>query len=108
MKNFNSASALLEALTNKGCRVWMAEDRLRLSDPHGALTDNLRQAIREHKEALLTLLELYEERAAIMEYCGGLPREEAERQAWAIVLGGPGPKTGPAHDQERPGLAARR
>jgi hypothetical protein len=24
----------------------------------------------------------YEERAAIMEYCGGLSREEAEKQAW--------------------------
>ena len=28
----------------------------------------------------------YEERAAIMEYDGGLSREEAERQAWRIVM----------------------
>ena len=53
------------------------------------------KALFEHKEAILALLELYEERAAIMEYCAGLPREDAERQAWAIVLMEPDPKTGP-------------
>lgn len=30
---------------------------------------------------------LYEERAAIMEYDGGLSREDAERQAYVIVVG---------------------
>ena len=40
----------------------------------------------EHKEAILALLELYEERSAILEYCAGLPRKEAERQAWQVVL----------------------
>lgn len=29
----------------------------------------------------------YEERAAMMEYCGGLPREEAERLAWQMIYG---------------------
>jgi hypothetical protein len=29
--------------------------------------------------------EAYEERAAIMEFDGGLSRDEAERQAWAMV-----------------------
>ena len=28
----------------------------------------------------------YEERAAIMEYDGGLSREAAEREAWRIVM----------------------
>ena len=28
----------------------------------------------------------FEERAAIMEYDGGLSRDEAEREAWALVL----------------------
>lgn len=32
-------------------------------------------------------LELYEERAAILEYCNGLPRAEAERKARKIVEG---------------------
>jgi hypothetical protein len=35
--------------------------------------------------------ELWEERAAIMEYCGGLTRAEAETLAWACVGGGPAP-----------------
>lgn len=33
------------------------------------------------------LKEAFEERAAIMEYEGGLPREEAERLAYEIVYG---------------------
>ena len=33
--------------------------------------------------------ELYEERAAIMQYCGGLSREEAERRARKVVEGRP-------------------
>lgn len=32
-------------------------------------------------------LDNYEERAAIMEYCGNLTREDAERKAWEEVLG---------------------
>ncbi|MGH8322477.1 MAG: hypothetical protein ACRETD_01545 [Steroidobacteraceae bacterium] len=32
-----------------------------------------------------SLLEVYEERAAIMEFDGGLSRDEAEREAWALV-----------------------
>lgn len=32
-------------------------------------------------------VEAFEERAAIMEYEGGLPREEAERLAYEIVYG---------------------
>ncbi len=32
-----------------------------------------------------SLLEAYEERAAIMEFDGGLSRDETEREAWALV-----------------------
>lgn len=39
-------------------------------------------------EALATVRELFEERAAIMQYDGGLPRAEAERLAWIDVGGG--------------------
>jgi hypothetical protein len=35
------------------------------------------------------LREAYEERAAFLEYEGGLPREEAERRAWEAVRGLP-------------------
>ena len=33
------------------------------------------------------LLAEWEERAAIMEFEGGLPRDEAEKQAWVDVFG---------------------
>ncbi len=37
-------------------------------------------------------LEAFEERAAIMEYDGGLSREDAEREAWAITFPGESPQ----------------
>ena len=39
--------------------------------------------------------EEFEERAAIMEYDGGLPRQEAERKAYRLV----GKKCGPVFEQ---------
>ena len=44
------------------------------------------RTIREHKTGIIAALEAYEERAAIMEYDGGLDRESAERCARAIVF----------------------
>ena len=41
-------------------------------------------------EHLENLKEAFEERAAIMEFDGGLSRREAERQAFAIVYGAQG------------------
>jgi hypothetical protein len=61
-------------------------DRLRVNAPQGVLTDDLSQAIREHKTELLDLMESFEERAAIAEYCSGLLREAAERLAWDYLL----------------------
>jgi hypothetical protein len=57
MKSFSPASALIETLANQGCRIWVAGDKLRVSDPEQVMTDDLRQAIREHKEALIGLLQ---------------------------------------------------
>ena len=53
--------------------------------PAGVLTDELRQALRQHKEALLDIAEWYKERAGLLEYDGGLSRAEAEREAWKYV-----------------------
>ena len=39
-------------------------------------------------EVLAAVRELFEERAAIMQFDGGLPRAEAERLAWTDVGGG--------------------
>jgi len=53
----------------------------------GVLTPALRDALRQHKQELLGLVEAFEERAAIAEYCGGLSRADAEQLAWAYILG---------------------
>ena len=44
---------VLAALTKTGCRIAVEGDALRVRGP---LTDDLRQAIREHKAALMRLL----------------------------------------------------
>ena len=51
-----SATALLTTLTSAGCRLIPDGDTLRVQDPQRTLTDEWRQAIREHKPALLALL----------------------------------------------------
>jgi hypothetical protein len=80
--------ALLTQLHAAGVTLWNDAETLRYRAPKGVMTPGLVEGMRQHKEALLTLLERHEERAAILEYCAGLPRADAERQAWAIVLGG--------------------
>jgi hypothetical protein len=47
---------LVPVLQTAGCRLIPEGEQLRVQDPKHALTDNLRQAIREHKAALLVLL----------------------------------------------------
>ena len=47
----------------------------------GTLTPALLAQIRQHKQALLDLVEAFEERAALLEYGGGMSRVEAERLA---------------------------
>lgn len=49
--------------------------------PRDRITETIRQSIRAQKMALVDFLEAYEERAAIMEYDGGLSRQEAEIEA---------------------------
>ena len=69
--------------------------------PRSALTVGLRSALLANKSSILEhlrsevpapdllpedLRDEYEERAAIVEVCGQIPRAEAERQAWWIVV----------------------
>ena len=60
---------------------------VRCRAPKGVLTPALVDAMRQHKPELHALVEEWSERAAIAEYGGGLSRAEAERLAWACVLG---------------------
>jgi len=81
-----TATALLDELRTKGVHLTVEGEHVAVDAPKGVLTDDVRQAIRQHKPELLDLLEVFEERAAIAEYDGLLPRDEAERLAWACVL----------------------
>jgi hypothetical protein len=58
---------------------------IRYKAPHGVMTDALREAMRTHKEALHDLIECFEERAALMECDGGLPREDAAALSWQAL-----------------------
>jgi hypothetical protein len=60
---------------------------VRCRAPKGVLTPALLEDLRQHKTALHALVEEWSERAAIAEYCGGVPRVEAEYLAWQCVLG---------------------
>ena len=82
-----TAVELLTALCGLGVTFTSWVDRLRVEAPQGALTPALRATAREHKAALLDLLEVFEERAALIEYDGGRPRDEAERLGWASLRG---------------------
>jgi hypothetical protein len=55
---------------------------LHVDAPKGVLTPALLDALRQHKAALLELVEAFEERAGIAEFCGGLTRDAAEALAW--------------------------
>src|SRR5262245_22001609 len=50
------ATDVLTTLTALECQVSAEGDTLRILDPHHALTDALRQAIRQHKQDLLSML----------------------------------------------------
>jgi len=72
---------LLTEIQNQGLNIQAIEGNLDLS-PSGRITDAMRQTIRQYKADLVAFLENYEERAAIMEFDGGMTRQEAETAAW--------------------------
>src|SRR5262245_17799409 len=59
---------------------------IRCRGPQHVLTTDVVDTMRQHKSELHALVEAFEERAAIAEYCGGLSRAEAERLAKACLL----------------------
>ena len=89
---------LLIDLYRRGLKVETHGGDLRIS-PRRLLSDADRAALRVRKPELVLLLsapllwaklppewqQMWEERAAIMEFDGGLSREEAEREAWVLV-----------------------
>jgi hypothetical protein len=73
---------LFTALDAAGVALRIEGGAIRYTAPRGAMTAELRAALVEHKP---DLLHDYEERAAIREYDGNMPRAEAERLAAADV-----------------------
>ena len=75
-------SALLEIVALPDAALWAEGGRLH----YRGVPRRLLPVLAEHKAELLMLLEDYdrEERAAIMEYDGELPRAEAERLAGVL------------------------
>lgn len=98
---------LLAEIEQADGEVWAEGDRLKFR----AVPARLIPAIREHKTALLALLSIAtpdayarEERAAIREHDGGLPRAEAERLAGIVPLE-PHPAPEGCRDVARPPAA---
>lgn len=75
-------AALLSTLHTAGVVLTLDAGTLRYKAPKGVLTPTLLQQLAEHKVALLDLVEAFEQRAAIAEYCGRLPRADAGALAW--------------------------
>jgi hypothetical protein len=85
-----TALALLQQLHEHGVILTPYPDStIRCRAPKGVLTPALVEAMRQYKAELYDLVETFEERAAIAQYCRGLPRAEAEALAWACILSEP-------------------
>ncbi|PCI52972.1 MAG: hypothetical protein COB36_14020 [Alphaproteobacteria bacterium] len=80
---------VLDKIKRHGLSVHTLDGDLHVHPSH-LITDAIRQTIKRHKDALVDFMETYEERAAIMEYDAGLPREEAQRLAYQDIMKGYG------------------
>jgi len=82
-----TAVDVFQQLHEHGATLTPALDgTVRCQAPKGVLTPARVETMRELKAELHDLVEAFEERAAIAEYCGGLSRPEAEQVAWESVL----------------------
>jgi hypothetical protein len=76
--------ALLQQLHALGVVLMPSPDgTLRYKAPKGTLTPKLLDRMRQHKQELHGLVEVFEERVAIIQYDGRIPRDEVEHLAWA-------------------------
>ena len=85
-----TARALLHHLHEQDVSLTPSPDgTVRCRAPQGVLTPALVETMRQYKAELYDLVETFEERAAIAQYCSGVPRAEAEALAWACILAEP-------------------
>jgi hypothetical protein len=82
-----TALALLQQLRDLGIVLTPYPDgTLCYKAPKSALTSELFDGMHRYKEELHGVVEAFEERAAIAEYCSGLPRSEAAVLAWMCIF----------------------
>ena len=79
-----TAAELLRALHSAGVELEAAGDRLRYSAPAGVMTDALKREIREHKLALLAMLDAADDIA--------VPLTPAQQSFWLLEQLNPGSK----------------
>ncbi|MGH8644655.1 MAG: hypothetical protein ACREX4_09440 [Gammaproteobacteria bacterium] len=90
-----TAAEIVYQVCASGATITVAGDSLELTAPR-PLTDELLRRVAAHKPEIMKILrrqdteaedlrEYFEERAGILEYDGGLPRAEAEREAARIT-----------------------
>ncbi len=97
----DAAKSLFGRLIDSGVILSItANGRLSIDAPRGFLTEGVVSEMGANREDLLALVEQWGERAAIMEYDGGLARVDAERLALVDVLGAP---PSPEYLPEEPG-----
>ncbi|MEU7592628.1 amino acid adenylation domain-containing protein [Streptomyces sp. NPDC039022] len=84
-------TALLERLARDGIRVAAKADRLAVSSPDGALTDDVKDTIRAHREEILQFLREYREEEARrqvrierVDRTLPLPASYAQQRLWLI------------------------
>lgn len=80
-----AASKVIEAIRTHGLSISADNGNLHVW-PKDRITPEMRATIRSMKTALLDFIDDYEERAAIMEYDGGMSRTEAEAAALECVM----------------------
>jgi hypothetical protein len=76
--------ALLHRAYTAGLQVAVDGERLIIRGPKRLAA--LAEQLLVHKAAIMDAWEVFEERAAIMEFDGGLPHAEVERLAWECVM----------------------
>lgn len=79
---------VLRHLHTRGVILALSDDgeSLRCRAPKGVLTTADIALLRQHKDALLALLDRHAEKAALLEFCSGVARAEAEKLAWLTLL----------------------
>lgn len=82
-----TSADVIRTLRAAGVTLFLDPDtgRLKYRAPRGAFTPYLRATLREYMPEIVFL---FNERAAIMEFDGGLSRADAESRAASEVLGG--------------------